>query len=1057
MSTERKKILVVLGMHRSGTSAITRGLEVLGVDLGNSLMPAATGNNDKGFFEDVDFHALNSRLLAHLGSTWDKLSAIQPENLLQPEFQALQDEAERVLASKLADTRCFAIKDPQASLLLPFWQPIFSRLDVDARYLICFRHPLSVAASLRKRDGIYPAKSQLLWAKYSLAALQGALNQQPLVVDYDALMESPHLQLARIAAAFDLPGPDTAPKAFATFSQEFLSPVLRHSQFSKEQLSNQTEVLRPIQELHDLLKAAANADAGISLAGLQGNCEHLLNAFAAFEPLVREMDTLNSMELPESLIRERDGLLSHSAKLQDECNEAWARHAAAWAEHDAVLERLNQIRNNPLYRVLRALKNYRAIPGVIGAKLSEATRLLWQRMPLSTTQKQHCKVWVFKRAGRLFRHSQAYQNWLRSTDQVVTCPAADVGPIDWINEPIQQVKRLKSHAPAEQPAKLITFYLPQFHAIPENDEWWGEGFTEWTNVKPAQPHYRGHYQPHIPGELGYYSLEDPETQRRQVELAKLYGIAGFCFYFYWFGGKRLLEKPIENYLQNRDLDLPFCLCWANENWSRRWDGLDDQVLIGQKHSADDDLAFIAHVAEYLRNERYIRIDGKPLLLVYRPGELPDAKATAARWRTWCRENGVGEIYLAYTQSFDKAHPARYGFDAAVEFPPNGTVPDDVTDSVLPLQDNFLGKVYDWRTYLKRSAKPTTPKYTLFRGVCPSWDNTARRKERGTSFINSSPRGYQEWLFNAIKDTVRRFPKEDQRLVFINAWNEWAEGAHLEPDQRYGYGYLEASRMACLRAALQTSSPVANPRPGTAVVIHAYYLDVFEEILEHIRQIRHIPLKLYISTPVGQGEAIRNRLVNSNIDYCLHELPNHGRDILPFLKLLPQIVQDGFATLVKVHTKKSTHRQDGDSWRKDLYAKLLDQQALSEAMSSFASDPSLGILGPAGHVVPMSFYWGSNALAVEKLACRLGIRPAELSRASFVAGTMFFAKTNALLPLMNLALADEDFETEAGQVDGTFAHALERAIAISASAAGLKLRSCDGTPSNKRYAYAEAAL
>jgi len=374
------------------------------------------------------------------------------------------------------------------------------------------------------------------------------------------------------------------------------------------------------------------------------------------------------------------------------------------------------------------------------------------------------------------------------------------------------VPLLKEQPLSKKRAKLICFYLPQFHPIPENNKWWGEDFTEWTNVKPAQPQFVGHYQPHVPDELGYYNLLDTSTQRRQIELAKLYGIEGFCFYFYWFGGKRLLEKPIENYLDDTSLNFPFCLCWANENWSRRWDGLDSEILMAQRHSPEDDLAFIQHVSKYMRDSRYIRVDNKPLLLVYRPNLLPSAKETANRWRTWCRNNGIGEIYLAYTQSFEVADPAQYNYDAAIEFPPNNSAPPNITDKVTPIVDNFGVTVYDWKIFVERSEHYQRPGYMLYRSVCPNWDNTARRKNNSTVFLNSSPVLFRRWLENAIQDTESRIANPDNRLIFCNAWNEWAEGAHLEPDAQYGYAYLQATRDAL-------SKDESAEKPSILIVSH----------------------------------------------------------------------------------------------------------------------------------------------------------------------------------------------------------------------------------------------
>ncbi|HJU62573.1 MAG TPA: glycoside hydrolase family 99-like domain-containing protein, partial [Candidatus Binatia bacterium] len=342
---------------------------------------------------------------------------------------------------------------------------------------------------------------------------------------------------------------------------------------------------------------------------------------------------------------------------------------------------------------------------------------------------------------------------------------------------------------------MIAFYLPQFYPIPENDEWWGKGFTEWSHVARGTPQFVGHYQPRLPGELGFYDLRLFEVQRRQIELAKKYGIYGFCFHYYWFSGKHLLDVPLNRVLENPELDLPFCLCWANENWTRRWDGLDNEVLMAQTHSPDDDLAFIKDIEPALRDKRYIRVNGRPLLIVYRPALLPDPKQTAERWRDYCTKTLNG-LYLVAVQAFGTDDPRPLGFDAAVEFPPHKLGRGaPVLNSELEIGNpDYRGFIYDY-AYLMESAKSIPrPDFTLFRGVCPSWDNEARTPGRGTTYKNSTPALYERWLTQAGRFAARE-PDPDKRLVFINAWNEWSEGAYLEPDRRYGYAYLQATANA----------------------------------------------------------------------------------------------------------------------------------------------------------------------------------------------------------------------------------------------------------------------
>ncbi|MEQ9506372.1 MAG: glycoside hydrolase family 99-like domain-containing protein [Hyphomonas sp.] len=376
-------------------------------------------------------------------------------------------------------------------------------------------------------------------------------------------------------------------------------------------------------------------------------------------------------------------------------------------------------------------------------------------------------------------------------------------------------------------ARAIAFYLPQFHAIPENDRWWGEGFTEWTNVRRAQPQFQGHDQPRRPAELGYYDLmNQPGVLRRQAALAHQYGLEGFCFYFYWFGGKRLLDGPIRAYAEDAQITLPFCLCWANESWSRRWDGREDQKLITQYHSAEDDIAFIQHISTYLRSDKYLRVKGRPLVIIYRPDLLPDAAATAARLRQWCRENGVGEIYLSYTLSFVNGAPEEYGFDAAIEFPPNNRGLSTYEGLVQPTSDDYAARIYDLTELAARSIDaPPTP-FKTFLGVTPQWDNTARRMNNAAIMLDGGPATYERWLRNVAVQTADTHADRDERILFINAWNEWAEGAYLEPDLSRGYAWLDATRRALSAdlapliepGDLVPAEPMLHPAPRTGVIV-----------------------------------------------------------------------------------------------------------------------------------------------------------------------------------------------------------------------------------------------
>lgn len=405
---------------------------------------------------------------------------------------------------------------------------------------------------------------------------------------------------------------------------------------------------------------------------------------------------------------------------------------------------------------------------------------------------------------------------------------------------------------SSDPVRTIAFYLPQYHPIPENDAAWGKGFTEWTNVTRARPQFRGHTQPFLPSELGFYDLRLPEIMAEQAELAQAYGISGFCFYSYWFEGRRVLYKPLDLYLDTPSINFPFCICWANENWTKRWDGLDDEIIVGQKHSPVSDYSFIYSVLDTLADPRYIRVNGRPLLLVYRADLLSNPPETFDLWRQAALLAGLGELYIAGVR-FRTLTAKQWGLDALVEFPPHHFPAPSLTKSErasLEVVEGFAGDIRDFERGVDEIiARPASAgDAPLFPGVMPSWDNTARRGKSATVFKGGEPALLEYWLIDALERALK-LPPGSPRLIFINAWNEWAEGACLEPGQVHGRRFLDAVKhsvsghqgrrhpFAALRAFVAALD--ADSRPSVLFVSHdgerggAQYLLL--RVIESLRQ------------------------------------------------------------------------------------------------------------------------------------------------------------------------------------------------------------------------------
>lgn len=604
--------------------------------------------------------------------------------------------------------------------------------------------------------------------------------------------------------------------------------------------------------------------------------------------------------------------------------------------------------------------------------------------------------------------------------------------------------------------KMLAFYLPQYHTFKENDEWWGKGFTEWTNVRNGNPRFTGHYQPRVPHEdIGYYDLTDISVLKKQAELARQHGIYGFCFYYYWFSGKRLMEKPVDMLLEHPEIDFPFCLCWANENWTRAWDGQNRNVLIAQEYSEEDDKRFMVDLKKYIDDSRYIRINGKPLIMVYNPGQIPDCQKTFSQWRKSARELGIGEILIWTCQTANNTAERlqiESCIDAEVEFPPHNMWLDSAAVKNVDLggKSAFLfdySKIVDEIIKQQVQSNSCVP---VHHGCMLSWDNAARRKDAWFTYVNFSLDSLYKWVVSIARKAREDF-SEEERFVFINAWNEWGEGTYLEPDELYGYANINTVSKALFGLPLNDSLKVINEsdcsqegenfkteKPRIVVQIHMFYIDTIDETIQYLNEIPYA-FDCYIST---DSRKKKNQIEKAFKDTChcrkcvVEVFLNRGRDVAPFLVQMKEYYAQ-YDYIGHFHSKKTKTNDHGNEWRKYIFKHLLgNTEYLKRLFYLFEKDDKLGLIMP--EVYPVLEYqaeWGGNKEGVENLLHKMNVNSKLPAVPVFPVGNMFWAKTQAIKPMFECGLTQNDFPEEAGQVNATIAHQIERAWVYIVSASG----------------------
>lgn len=499
--------------------------------------------------------------------------------------------------------------------------------------------------------------------------------------------------------------------------------------------------------------------------------------------------------------------------------------------------------------------------------------------------------------------------------------------------------------------KAIALYLPQFYSIKENDLWWGKGFTEWTNVKKSKPLFKGHHQPRMPGDknnyLDYYILTNSSAIKKQIELAKSHGIYGFAIYYYWFSGRRLLEKPLDIFLNDKSLDFPFMLIWANHNWTRKWDGREKEVLLAQEYKDEDPELFIKDIKKYLLDNRYIKINNKSVIGLYEPFQVPQLNKTITIWREKSKNYGIGEIFVLICVNEYEITEIQNSqlFDAAYDFPPRNSL-----RIINKMRNTFLYTELLYKN-IKINDNIDTKKIPIYRGSMLEWDNSPRTNTC-TIFDYYSPE--QFFMLNKIiiEWTYKNYKKEN-KFIFINAWNEWGEGSYLEPDERYGYGSINSLSKALFNLSYVKINNLTNLNITSIILVQAH---IDKEILikDIIKFTNNIPIKydLFISLSYKiASKEIENYIENNTkaFSFEIRKFTYEENDVLPFIEQVMNNVQK-YRYCCHIYTKKPIYIDFGDEWRNYLLNNLLgNSYIISEILTEFENNENLGF------IIPETFY------------------------------------------------------------------------------------------------------